>query len=290
MKIEKNTAIAAIIAGIASIALMVGVLFAATSAAAEENKGQVFGLMYHQVLRDESRHGRYVVSPDELEADLKYLSENGFTSLFASEVAQIAESGGKIPDKAVIITLDDGYETGLDYVVPLLKKYNMKAVINIVGEYTDEYSALAENEKSLSYAYLTWDEINELSDSGVVEIGNHTYYMHGNDYTRYGCSINYGEDSSSYHDALVKDIGTLQEKIEQITGTRPVTFAYPYGIISEGSMSAIEETGIKVFLTCNEKPSDISGTPVVINRYNREHGRSAQELYELYQNALDGRL
>ena len=135
------------------------------------------------------------------------------------------------------------------------------------------------------YGTKSEDEIKELSDSGVVEIGNHTYYMHGNDYTRHGCSINYGEDSASYHDALVKDIGTLQDKIEQVTGTRPVTFAYPYGIISDGSMSAIKETGIKVFLTCNEKPSDISGTPVVINRYNREHGRSAQEIYALYQQA-----
>lgn len=287
MKKEKNTAIAAIIAGVISLALMLGVLVAATSAAAEVNKGQVFGIMYHQVLKDENRHGRYVVSPDELEADLKYFSENNFTPLFASEVAQIVESGGEIPEKAVVITLDDGYETGLDYVVPLLKKYNMKAVINIVGEYTDEYSDLAENEKNLSYSYLTWDEVKELSDSGIVEIGNHTYYMHGNDYTRYGCSINYGEDSTSYHDALVKDIGALQEKIEQVTGTRPVTFAYPYGIISDGSMSAIEETGIKVFLTCNEKPSDISEPPVVINRYNREHGRSAAELYELYQSACD---
>lgn len=87
-----------------------------------------------------------------------------------------------------MITFDDGYETGLYYVLPLLKKYGMKAVINVVGSYTDEYSRINEEGKHLSYAYLTWNEIKTLSDSGYVEIGNHTYDMHSNNGDRNGCT------------------------------------------------------------------------------------------------------
>lgn len=77
--------------------------------------------MYHQVLKDESRAGKYIITPYELEEDLKYLSQNGYVSILPSELEQINDSKKKLPEKAVMITFDDGYETGLYYVLPLLK-------------------------------------------------------------------------------------------------------------------------------------------------------------------------
>ena len=165
--------VAAITAGVVCIAVMLGILSAAIYA--ENESGDSFiGLMYHQVLKDESRAGKYIITPGELESDLAYLSENGYVSVLPSQLVKIREQGGRLPEKTVVITIDDGYETGLYYVLPLLKKYGMKAVINVVGSYTDEYSRINEEGKHLSYAYLTWNEIKKLSDSGYVEIGNHT--------------------------------------------------------------------------------------------------------------------
>lgn len=284
MKSEISTAVGIIAAGIVSVIVMLCIL-GFSNTAADDNK--LMGIMYHQVLKDESRHGRYVVSPDELESDLKYLSENGYTSLLPREVLEYAKNNTSLPDKTVVITFDDGYETGLDYVLPLLKKYNMKAVINIVGEYTDEYTELAENEKNLSFSYLTWKEAKQLSDSGYVEIGNHTYYMHGNDYLRHGCGKNDDETDSEYHAVLYSDANLLQQTVEEKIGVRPVTFAYPYGIISDGSLEVLQSAGLKVFLTCAELPSTItSDEPVIINRYNREHNRTVQQICSEYDRAV----
>lgn len=77
--------------------------------------------MYHQVLKDESRSGKYIITPYELEEDLKYLSANGYVSVLPSELTQINDGERKLPEKAVMITFDDGYETGLYYVLPLLE-------------------------------------------------------------------------------------------------------------------------------------------------------------------------
>lgn len=284
MNKELRIALSAIIAGISAIIAMLCILGFANAKPAGNKT--LLGIMYHQVLKDESRHGKYVVSPYELEADLKYLSENGYVSLLPSEVLDIVQQKKSLPEKAVVLSFDDGYETGIGYVLPLLKQYNMKAVINIVGEYTDQYSALSENEKNLSYAYLTWDEINELTKSGYVEIGNHTYNMHGNDYKRHGCGKNYNESDSEYQAILYSDSEQLQQKIEQLTGVRPVTFAYPYGIISDGSVKTIQSTGIGVFLTCAEKPTVINyELPIMINRYNREHDRPAEQICSEYSQA-----
>lgn len=286
MKSGKACIAASIGAGIVCITAMLGVLSAAIYAE-DEGNGRFLGLMYHQVLKDESRSGKYIITPYELEADLKYLSENGYVSILPSELENINDGKKKLPDKAVMITFDDGYETGLYYVLPLLEKYNMKAVINIVGCYTDEYSQIGEEGKHLSYAYLTWNEIKQLSDSGYVEIGNHTYDLHSNTGDRNGCAQKDGENTSDYHNALYNDVSALSDKLEQVTGVRPVAFAYPFGSLTDGSAEVISGCGIRVFMTCREQPGTITGGQIiVVNRYNRESGRSVQEICAQYNDTL----
>lgn len=278
--------VAAITAGVVCIAVMLGILSAAIYA--ENESGDSFiGLMYHQVLKDESRAGKYIITPNELESDLAYLSENGYVSVLPSQLVKIREQGGRLPEKTVVITFDDGYETGLYYVLPLLKKYGMKAVINVVGNYTDEYSQINEAGRHLSYAYLTWDEIRKLSDSGYVEIGNHTYNMHSYNGERNGCARKENESDEQYRTALYEDVSMLSDKLQQVTGKRPVAFAYPFGSLSEGSAEIIGSAGISVFMTCCEQPCSMNRNGrIVINRYNRESGRTAQQICEEFNNAF----
>ena len=275
--------VAAITAGVVCIAVMLGILSAAIYA--ENESGDSFiGLMYHQVLKDESRAGKYIITP---ESDLAYLSENGYVSVLPSQLVKIREQGGRLPEKTVVITFDDGYETGLYYVLPLLKKYGMKAVINVVGSYTDEYSRINEEGKHLSYAYLTWNEIKKLSDSGYVEIGNHTYNMHSYNGDRNGCARKENESDEQYRTVLYEDVARLSDKLQRVTGKRPVAFAYPFGSLSEGSAEIIGSAGISVFMTCCEQPCSMNRNGrIVINRYNRESGRTARQICEEFNNAF----
>ena len=86
-------------------------------------------LMYHSVLRDPARAGRYVVSPDTVEADFRWLRERGYTALTVSEAAQFAARGEPLPEKAVVITFDDGFLNFSAYVLPLLERYDLKATV-----------------------------------------------------------------------------------------------------------------------------------------------------------------
>ena len=52
----------------------------------------------------------------------------------------------------------------------------MKAVISIVGQYTDTFSKA--DEANANYGYLMWKDINELIIDGCVEFQNHTYNLH----------------------------------------------------------------------------------------------------------------
>ena len=90
-------------------------------------------LMYHSVLKNPKMAGMYVVSPDTLEQDLKYIKKKGYTTVFVRELTEYVYQNAPLPEKPVVITLDDGYLNNLTYVLPLLEKYDMKATISVVG-------------------------------------------------------------------------------------------------------------------------------------------------------------
>lgn len=60
----------------------------------------------------------------------------------------------------------------------------MKAVISIVGEYTDRYSESGET--NLNYGYMRWEDIRNSMSDGTIEFQNHTYALHSNTKGRYG--------------------------------------------------------------------------------------------------------
>ena len=165
-------------------------------------------------------------------------------------MAEYVESGKSLPEKPVVITFDDGYLNNLTYALPLLIKYDMKAVISVVGSYTENYSIIKDSNPN--YAYLTWSDINTLIASGRIEIGNHTYNMHSTD-IRLGCAKLKKESDVEYKASLSKDIIMLQDMLKEKSNVIPITFTYPFGYISNQSIPIISELGFKTSLSCYEK-------------------------------------
>ena len=234
-------------------------------------------LMYHSVLKDARRAGKYVVSPDTFESDMRYLLDHGYESVLPSELVAFADGGGHLPDKPVLITLDDGYYNNLTYVLPILDRLNMKAVVDVVGQYTETFSDQAD--PNPNYAYLSWDEITELADSGRIEIGNHTYDMHAES-SRFGCMKKRGEDIDTYRALLVGDLGRLQTLLESHAHVTCITFAYPFGGISPEATEVLKELGFQCTLTCYERINTVvRGDPdslFMLGRYNRPAGMSTE--------------
>ncbi|MDE5741519.1 MAG: polysaccharide deacetylase family protein [Oscillospiraceae bacterium] len=251
-------------------------------AAAEVNE-EIFVpvIMYHSLLKDPARAGDYVVSPETFEADMTYLLDNGYTTIFVKDLVDYVENGADLPEKPVVVTFDDGYYNVMEYAYPFMRENDIKGVMNVVGLYSEQ--STAEDEHNPAYSYLTWEEIYELEQSGVFEIGNHTYDMHSIG-VRSGCKKKYGENTDTYRTALTEDIGGLQKTLAEKSKVTPVTFAYPYGFISEESVPILSEIGFKALLTCYEKPNYISRDDpeclLHINRYNRPAGVSTEEFME----------
>lgn len=159
--------------------------------------------MYHCVA-DTPRSGdeNLYVRVAQLEEEFEYLSDNGYTTLFAEEYEKAYDT-----EKPVIITFDDGYEDNYTYMFPLLKKYNLKATIFVAAKYVGEKDYLKEN------------QIKEMVKSGLVSIQSHTY--------------NHIELSNSTPEEIDDEFRLSCASLAKITGKNVTALSYPGGYFDE---------------------------------------------------------
>ncbi len=234
-------------------------------------------IMYHQVKNNSL--GKDVISPYEFESDLKFLSSNNYHTVTMTQLIEFVYNDIPLPKNPIILSFDDGYLSTYKNVFPLLQKYNMKIVLSIVGKSTDDFSKV--NDTNVDYAHLTWDHINEMRESGLVEIQNHTYNMHKIINGRYGCGQKSNEALCDYEKALTDDVLTFQARCTSMTGWCPSTFTYPYGKYNDNSEQILKGLGYKATLSCRYGVNQINKNPdklFGLKRMCRAHNHSLNKL------------
>jgi len=147
------------------------------------------------------------VNPEVFEEQMRFLSENGYRTLFLNEMMDLRNSNSS-PEKVVAITFDDGYLDNWVYAYPILKKYGLKATIfvttgnikdaskvrgntddilqrkitnNILPKIDNHFnvnfdcSPAGDNSK---YGFMNWAELRTMQESGVIDIQSHSH-SHG---------------------------------------------------------------------------------------------------------------
>lgn len=245
----------------------------------KDKKQEILILMYHQISENSSLWGDYVIPTSLLKDDFEYLKNNDYTPVKIKDLLDFTRGTKVLPEKAVVITFDDGQRSFLTKVVPLLEEYNYPAVVNIVGALTDLYTENGEtNDK---YAYLNWNDIKILSQNSLVEIGHHSYNFHSLGYRR-GMGKIYGESNVAYAEIIKTDIEKLNEKLLSNIGERPYILAYPYGIRNNTLLEIIKDENFSVTLGCRECINKISvGDELFeLGRFNRPYGKSSSAFFE----------
>jgi len=234
-------------------------------------------IMYHHVKN--TGLGKDVISPYEFESDLIYLTENNYNTITMTDLINYVYYDEELPENPIILTFDDGLYNTYKNVFPLLKKYNKKIVLSIIGKSVDDFSKV--NDKNISYAHLTWDEIKEMAESGLVEIQNHSYNLHKVSNGRYGCYQKRNESFIRYEELLTQDILTLQEKVKEYINFEPNTFTYPYGKYNENTDAIVRKLGFKATLSVTFGVNLITKDPEKLydlKRICRSHNQSIEKL------------
>jgi len=245
-----------------------------------EKEVQVPIIMYHLVTENNRYVGKYGIRPSQLEEDLKYLKENGYNTVVMQDLINFVEKGKRLPKNPIVLTFDDGNSSDYHFLFPLLKEYDMKVVISIIGSATDKYTKDLEKNPTAKFPNLTWMQVKEMHDEGIVEVQSHGYDVHGSA----GSGKLRRESADAYHRRLVSDLTKLQDRCEEHLGVKPNTFCYPLGIIGKGSQAVLEEMGFVASLSCQEGINIIKQGEkdclFKLNRNNRPSGRSIDKVLE----------
>ena len=133
---------------------------------------------------------------------------------------------------------------------------------------------------------MNWKDIRKLTESGRVEIANHTYDMH-NLKKRRGCQKKDGESLSQYRSALAADFEKNRAKIQAATGVKPIAFAFPFGALSKEARKVLKAEGYQVVFTCTEQVNHLTGDPnelCDLGRFNRANSLDRETLFQKLEN------
>ena len=236
-------------------------------------------IMYHQISDKASKLGTYVISVDEFEQDLKLFKELGFTTIIVADLINFVTKKQDLPEKPIMLTFDDGSESDFIYALPLLKKYEMRAVFSIVGKFTDDYSD-PNIIKNVDFAHMSWDEIREMYKSGLADFQNHSFNMHLIDKRR-GALPRKNESDEEYEQAVKEDLWKLNEALKAQIGVVPEAFTCPFGCYNERVREAVRKAGFSVIFTSHQIMNTLTGDPEELfnlKRYLRTHGKNMEKL------------
>ncbi len=177
-------------------------------------------LMYHYISIPPDDANKYrkdlSVAPQDFRQQMEYLAKNGYETIDLYDLSLAITNKKDLPEKPVIITLDDGYRDNYTNAFPILQEYGLKATFFIVTEFID---------KNLGN-YMTWDMVKEMSASGM-QIESHSK-------THPDLSVNEKEH------VIYEVLGSM-ETIEAHTGKRSRFFCYPGGRYNETTIEVVNE-------------------------------------------------
>lgn len=239
-------------------------------------------LCFHDVRTDVGRGDDLSMATDRFVALLSWLRQHDYKPVSIDDLLQAREGKKSLPDKAVLLTFDDGYRGFYSQVYPLLKAYNYPAVLAVVGSWLD-----AAPGDTVDYGgkpmprekFLSWQQLREMADSGLVEIASHSYNGHrgvlanpqGNTQPAFTARV-YAPDTQSYEDDAAYmqrvrcDLEANARLLEKKLGRRPRVMVWPFGKFSLPGIDVAGQAGMVVDMGLGDGPGD-TGHLFGVNRF-----------------------
>ena len=259
-------------------------------------------LAYHSVVDESAAENQKQYFPQTISAQtlikhFNWLKENGYNVISWQQVIDAENGKGTLPDNAVLLSFDDGYETMYNVVFPLLKAYNYPAVFAPVTGWLDTPAdqKIAYADKMLDRSvFATWAQVKEMEQSGLVEVASHTHNLHN------GINANPSggqlpsviapeykngkyETEDAYKNRLKSDFTRSVQTLVNHIGKKPRVMVWPYGQFNDIAVQIARQAGMPHYFSLGEK---------IINKVGDKHiGRlllNAETDLNTVKNYLDG--
>lgn len=239
-------------------------------------------LMYHHISEDKTEWSSTCISPDKFLTEMLYLKVLGYNTIHFRDYLAYMEEGKSLPNNPIIVTFDDGYLSNYTYAYPILKKYNIKAAIFIIGWSVGKNF----NEESLTSIteHFTWEQAREMYQSGLVEIQSHTYNLHNpSDDIDHGLGVAKldNETVQQFGNRLGIDLERLEKLIHENLGCKVYAFSYPYGSYNEYAEAVLKDRGYSFTLISKSGISDFNKSRYLTNRINMPNEVDSRRMFSM---------
>lgn len=187
-------------------------------------------LLYHHLYQEPQRDmfgkNPMALPVDTFRKQMQLLHDNGYQTITAEALRKFITEGHTLPDRCVLITFDDGYESVIEYAYPILKKYGFHAVIFA------ETSKISQQDEAFEpdgLQYLHRSSMEQTAD--VFEYGSHTHGMHWMDAQKKPVLTTMPDNE------VLADLEQSKKALDT------EIFAYPYGAYSQNTVHLLEEAG-----------------------------------------------
>jgi peptidoglycan/xylan/chitin deacetylase (PgdA/CDA1 family) len=176
-------------------------------------------VMYHRF--GEGRYPSTNIRMEQFRAHIEELRKARYTVMPLPEIVAALRQDRPLPERAVAITVDDAYLSVYERAWPLLREAGLPFTL---------FVATQPVEQGLSN-YMSWDQIRELHEAGLVTIGSQTH--------------SHPHMPAQSSDANRADLMTSRGLFEEHLGEAPALFAYPFGEYSKAVKSVIRASGFR---------------------------------------------
>ncbi|MEK4250160.1 polysaccharide deacetylase family protein [Paenibacillus sp. FSL W7-1287] len=215
-------------------------------------RNQVAVLMYHAIMEEPTDAS--IISAKQFREHMQWLKEEGFTPISIEQYDAFIHEAAEVPDNAVLITFDDGYENFYTYAFPILKEFGYAAVNFVIVSGVDDPSLPGIKK-------LSWEQMREMKEQDIA-FHNHTYDMHAFGAVNgegielpvtisnlYRAEDDRMETDEEYIARVTDDLSKAEQRLQEELGNTLSVIAFPYGAYNERLLNIIDSLDIRTAFT-----------------------------------------
>ncbi len=235
---------------------------------AQPGPGRFAAIAYHEIGED-GRDKHYSISESTLVQHFSFLRQDGWHFIGIDALLAARDGRRPMPDKALLLSFDDGYDDYATRVFPLLRAFNVPGVFALVTSWMDtpanatfDYGGTPTPRRSL----ITWAQARQMQASGLCEFASHTHDLHhgvpanpqGNVepavVTRIWNGARY-ETDAEWKRRIETDLARASTILARELGRRPRCIVWPYGRYNMEAVGIARRTGMPVAMTLDPEPT-----------------------------------
>lgn len=209
-------------------------------------------LFYHSIdtVPAAGRYRRYTVSPEQFELQMAHIRDAGYRSFTVTGLLA-AHARGCLPDRSVVVTIDDGLADFWTNAWPIMRRYGVTGTLYVVTGCIGGSAEWINVPRDQLRPMLTWRQLRELQRDGL-ELGAHTHTHRALDLL----------PAAAAREELARCKGMLDAELDL-----PVeSFAYPYGKLTRRSKAQVQEAGFTSAAAVRHGLAELAADPYALAR------------------------